>query len=1160
MIWFVNWRRGMYKWRVEEYFEKLMGDVNLIYDVARRARELGLDPVDEVEVFLATTMTEKAVGLICIVYPDLPVEKIIGRMNELEREYGQLDAMVSFVIAREIAEERFCKFRDKVEAIDAGIRVGFAYMTLGVVSSPIEGYTGLRLGKTKNGKDYFIASFSGPIRSAGTTATCIVLMLIDYLRESFGYAKYDASEDEIKRYMIENKDYHERVANLAYLPTDEEMEFLAARLPIQIDGEPTSQKEVSNYKDLARVGTNYIRGGMCLIFSEGLAQKAEKALGRLRSCKKNGLKCNGFDWLEDYVGLHKKRESGSEKGEATYIKDLVAGRPVYGYPSRSGGFRLRYGRGRTSGFSAVSVHPATMGITNGFLSHGTQLKIERPTKGCIITSCDSIDGPIIKMKNGSVRHVWDYEDAQRIYKDVEEIIYLGDMLFPVGDVIDRNFDLLKPGYVEEWWRAGLEELGIWDLGLGDVGLKDVVEISREYGVPLHPNYIFYWSQISVDDFLALVDWLNKSVWLGGKLVLPFDDEFRIGKRALEILGVEHEVIMKDVVINEDARAFLINLGVDEVAENERLNLKLGDIGGGEVLTIVNELCEFEVKDKAGTFIGARMGRPEKAKLRDIGGSPNVLFPIGEQGGRLKSVQSAVDIGFVDADFAIHKCDCGNMGIYSICEKCGGKSKRGFYCRGCREEKDDFCNLHENCFGFSKRRIDVKSYFEEAMKRLGLELYEVPPLIKGVYAMGNKEKDVENLGKGILRAKFGLSVNKDGTIRYDGTEIPLTHFKPKEIGTSVGKLKEMGYDKDVCGGDLIDDNQILELRPHDIVLPNCSEMSERGDEVFFNVANFVDEELSRFYGLKKFYNLKTKDDLVGQLVVCMAPHNCAGVIGRVIGFCGMQGVVASPYMHAAMRRDCDGDEAAVMLLMDVLLNFSRKFLPGHRGGNQDAPLVLNARIRAGEVDDQILSLETCGAYHLEFYEKAERGLHSRECDVELVKDRLMGKGDSGFGIRDSEELLEPFVGAGFSHDTSDINLGNLNGIYKSLPTMKDKVAAEMELVGKIRAVDKDDVARLILERHFIRDIGGNLRKFFRQEFRCVGCGEKFRRPPLAGVCHKCKGKIIFTISEGSIKKYLPMARELVRNYNIPSYTREVFELLEEYIEGIFGKEELVKGPQ
>ena len=108
------------------------------------------------------------------------------------------------MIADEVAHQKFCKFENTLEAIDAGIRVGFAYTTLGVVSSPIEGYTGIKTRLTRDGKEYLEASFSGPIRSAGTTASCVVLMLIDYLRERFGYAKYDPTEDEIKDALVGN--------------------------------------------------------------------------------------------------------------------------------------------------------------------------------------------------------------------------------------------------------------------------------------------------------------------------------------------------------------------------------------------------------------------------------------------------------------------------------------------------------------------------------------------------------------------------------------------------------------------------------------------------------------------------------------------------------------------------------------------------------------------------------------------------------------------------------------------------------------------------------------------------------------------------------------------------------------------------------------------
>ena len=1146
---------------LESYFGELKRKVDLAYGVAEKARAKGIDPVDKVECPLAVNMAERVVSLIKTVYPKLSVGKISSRILELENDYGKLDATVSFVIAREIAEEKMGKFDSKLNAIDAGIRIGFAYMTLGVVASPIEGYTGLKLGKTREGKDYFIASFSGPIRSAGTTSVCMVLMLIDYLREYFGYARYDISEDEIKRYVQENKDFHERVANLQYFPTEDEMKFLAGHLPIQIDGDPTERLEVSNFKDLKRVGTNQIRGGMCLAFSEGLAQKIGKAWGRLRSVKESGLKCSGFDWAPEYMDLHSKREKGKSDDSVTYIKDLVAGRPVYGHPGRSGSFRFRYGRSRTSGFSAASVSPATMGISGGFLSHGTQLKIEKPTKGCIVTSCDSIDGPIVKLKNGSVRKLKNYDEAKGLYNETEEIIYLGDILFPIGDVIDRDADLVKPGYVEEWWAAEAEVVGYSGNGDStqnhgvldpafhvekDISFNEVVRISKEFGIALHPAFIFYWSQISNEEFVGLIKWLNGSVWRGGKLVFNWEkesrDKFGLGKRALEILGVEHEVVLDNVVVDVGAEAMLFNLGKKDMYNGEVLEFKTNESDERDVLEIVNGLCDFEVKDKAGTFIGARMGRPEKSKLRKLVGSPNVLFPVGNEGGRLKNVRDVVEKSFVKAVLPMYRCECGNEGVFEKCEVCGEKGKSFGFCRQCNEVKEGACKLHGETEKSWTHKVDVKKSFESAVEKLGFKDFEIPAMVKGIGNLKSESKVPENLAKGILRAKMGLSVNKDGTVRYDAIEIPLTHFRPKEIGTSYEKLLELGYLKDIEGKDLVGDEQILELKPHDIVLPNCSILNEeRADNVFLNLANFVDEELDRIYGMERFYNLKGKDDLIGIEVVCMAPHNCAGVIGRVVGFGNMQGLLASPYMHAAMRRDCDGDEAAVMLLMDVLLNFSRKFLPGHRGGSQDAPLVLNARIRAGEVDDQILFFETVGKYPLSLYKAAERGAHSSEVNVGLIKDKLK-MGEDGF------------VGNGFSHDTMDFNFGNNNGAYKTLPTMKEKVAAQMELAGKLRGVDEDDVARLVLERHFIRDIRGNLRKFAKQSFRCSSCNESFRRPPLVGTCTKCNGKLIFTISEGSVRKYLEPAMELVRDYNISSYTKENMELIGDYIERIFGKGE------
>lgn len=1613
---------------INEYFLEIEDKVRVCYDVAEEARRKGLDPVSKVEIPLAANLAEKCLGLISTIYPQLNDKKIATRILELERQSGPLDMAVAFKIAEEIAKEKFCKFSSLLEAIDAGIRVGFAYMTLGVVSSPIEGFTELKLGKTRKGEDYFIAYFSGPIRSAGTTASCMVLMLVDYLREIFGFAKYDIDEREVKRYVTENYDYHERVTNLQYLPTEEEIEFLARNLPIQISGEPTEKKEVSNYKDLDRVETNFIRGGMCLIFSEGLAQKAQKGLRLYRGLQEKGFLASGFNFLENYIKIHKKREKGSVDASPTYIKDIVAGRPVFSHPSRSGGFRFRYGRSRVNGFSAASIHPATMAVSNSFLSTGTQLKVEKPTKGCAITVCDSIDGPIVKLRDGSLKKLENFEEAKKIYKDVSEIVYIGDILFSLGDVINRNYELLKPGYVEEWWFLELEKVLSLEkensfinnikekinIDSFSVSLEEAIRLSEKYKIPLHPKYIFYWTQISYGEFLALLDWIAHCK-IAGKIILPYNkaekERFRKGKRAMEILGIEHNLTVENVVLSEEtSKILLLNLGMDaKMLEKQELNGEMNEIfkkidGSSDALEAINKISRYNIKDKAGTFIGARMGRPEKAKLRKLIGSPSVLFPIGEEGGRFRSVNEAVEMGSIKAEFPIYFCrKCNKETIYFICEDCGSECQQLRYCPDCQNKfVFEICPEHAKGQTYMNKRIDSKHYFKKAIEKLKLEPEEIPTLIKGVRGTSNAEHVPENLAKGILRSLFRLHVNKDGTIRYDATELPITHFKPCEIGTSMEKLRGLGYLRDIHGNVLENPEQILEIKPHDIILPSCPESKdERADEVFLNIARFIDSLLFRFYGLEPFYNIKEKEDLIGQLTVCMAPHNCAGVITRIIGFSKVQGLFASPYVHAAVRRDCvhpetkiffynedteeafydsigkhvekliangarikkidsfgtlrvenrdniyclgidpvshelkkkkikyfikgpetkewvkittstnrgyvmtpthkfmyvedgnfkfksakeirvedkipvlsnfnfnlgadeidlinlfkknlsekeqkeilvndgegevelpkfsgegknikirhkfshrlfskilkidfnlmrilgyyaaeghsrqnksvsqvgfricqkdvqehlidlikrtfninanlgdnnskiticskivyylfkcigagrgayekrvpkfifglnqelvgnylsaffegdgsvikekgiavfysvsknllddmalllskfqimgryfktglrmpgkkvlerykelrkepkqhvlnhlvlgrydslklkeilslankskqkdlefikgcekryvhfnnkqilleaqsdyvadyvkkveivkdtensycveidwkeiedrnilwgeqiintrcDGDEVAIMLLLDVLLNFSKKFLPAHRGGTQDAPLVLNSRINAGEVDDQILDFEL-GKYPLELYEMAERGEHSSKVGVETVRKRL-------------KEGKNPLSDIQFTHDCSNFNSGVINSSYKSIPTMQEKVSKQMELVEKIRATDATDVARLVIERHFIRDIRGNLRKFSQQEFRCSTCNEKYRRPLLSGVC-TCGGRIIFTISEGSIVKYLEPALELARRYAVPPYVKQNIELTKRYIESIFGRE-------
>ncbi len=1142
--------------RSQDYFEKLNLKVEEVYEMANKARAKGYDPLDKVEIPLAKNMAEKVVSLISTIYPQMMESQIAERISSLEEEYGKLDPTVVFKIAEEVSEQKYCKFNNILECLDAGIRIGMCYITLGVVSSPLEGFTGLEIGKTRDRQEYIIANFSGPIRSAGTTASCLTLLLIDFLREKFGFAKYDPTEEEVRRVWTELSDFHERVTNLQYMPTEEEAIFLAKHMPIQIAGDPSETLEVSNYKNLPRVNTNFLRSGFCLVLAEGLAQKAAKGFRLYNMARKNGITGSGFDWLNEYVEIHERNSKGKAKsgtGPPTYIKDLVAGRPVYGHPSRSGSFRFRYGRSRNSGFSSAAVHPATMGVTDNFLAIGTQLKIEKPTKGCAITSCDCLEGPIVKLKNGSVLKLTSKKQAQEIYDSIDEIIYLGDILIPFSDVANRNSYLLKQGYVEEWWLLELKEKNIplyKEFKNKTISLIESVEIGNKEKLPLHPKYIFYWKEISNEEFFNLIRWMEKQTYQD-KIILPWtkkDKEiFSLGKRALELLGIPHEVFIENVIINkENSLAFLFNLGIENPlkVDFKKYFKVILEIEGKTPFQIINELCSLEIKDKSGDFIGARMGRPEKAKLRKLTGSPNMLFSVGNEGGRLRSLQSAMAIGKISSQYSLFECEnCNKRVIFPKCPFCDSKTQKKYFFSDTKELHSEKKNKFSEKEGipYLNQTIEINEYLKASLSKLGMGLNDLPELIKGVRGVSSDEKSMENLAKGILRARYDLQVNKDGTIRMDATELPLTHFKPFEIGASLDKLRELGYVKDIYGEDLISESQILELMPHDVLIPDSLDTpDERGGDLFLRISYFIDDLLEKFYGLPRFYNFSKKEDLIGQLGVCMAPHNCAGVICRFIGFSKTLGLMASPYMHAAIRRDCDGDEAAIMLLGDVLINFSKKYLPSHRGGTQDAPLVLNSRIDAGEVDDQILDMEYVDSYPLELYRLAEERKHSSEVQVYNLKKLL-------------KEGKDPFFNIGFTHDTLDFNEGVTCSSYKSLENMEEKVSHQMKLVEKLRSVDTTDTARLIIERHFIRDLRGNLRKFSMQNFRCVDCNEIIRRPPLDGKCPACSGKIIFTIHEGGIKKYLDPAMNLAQKYNVSSYLKQTLDLVRGYIDSIFGKE-------
>ena len=1079
-----------------DYFDRLEKETHHLYEIANEARSKGLDVETTTEVPLAKDLAERVEGLV-------GPEGVAQRIKDLEVDMGR--ESVAFEIAAEIASGKFTLTGEKAEwndeqRSDQGLRTALAILTEGVVAAPLEGISQVKIKENFDGTKYIGVYFAGPIRSAGGTAAALAVLLGDKIKHAIGIDDFKPIDDEIERYVEEVELYESEVTNLQYSPNPDEVRFAARHIPVEVTGEQTDQVEVS-HRDLERVETNNIRGGALLAMVEGVIQKSKKIK---KIANKLGL---DWDWLEEY-SKPKKSDSGDGDGkeivsEPKYIQDIIGGRPILGYPSEKGAFRLRYGRSRNTGLATMGVHPATMALLE-FLAVGTQLKIEYPGKGNCVVPVDSVEGPMVKLRNGDVVAIDSVAQARQLKKDVVEILFLGDMLVAFGEFLRNNQPLYPSGWCEEWWIQLLmrsenfkNDLDLHRLEYDYIPSVEAFKLSKDYDIPLHPKYTYCYNDVTIEDLNCLIDLLEKS-----KSTYKQDEgiklDFSYEKRILEIIGVPHIVRDGKIIIDKDhSYALLVTLS-DKLPEMKT------------TLEAVNEVSPVEIKNKAPAYIGTRVGRPEKSKERLMKPAPHGLFPIGNYGTNRRLIATAAKKGTIKVELSRRKCtnpECGISSFNSLCPKCGHPTEIG---------------------KASVKNIPLASMLKKASDNVGVRRVDE---VKGVVGMISESKLPEPLEKGILRAKHDVFTFKDGTIRHDSTDLPLTHFIPKEIGVSVEKLKEMGYDKDCYGRDIESEDQIVELKVQDIVI------SENCGEYLLRTAQFIDDELIKYYGMDSFYNVKEKKDLIGHLVAGLAPHTSAGVLGRIVGFTKALGCYAHPYFHSAKRRNCDSDEDAIMLLLDSLINFSKTYLPNTRGGSMDAPLVLSSRIDPEEIDDESHNLDIFERFPVEFYEKTYSPLKPAEV-LEYIDNVEMHLGTP-----------EQYEGLMFSHHTSNIHAGPTICLYKTLPSMREKVEAQIALAELIRAVDQRGVVEKVLSSHFLPDIMGNSRAFSKQKVRCTKCGSKYRRMPLTGKC-KCGGNLILSVSKGSVEKYLDISQELVNRYPISHYLRQRLEIQEYGIKSLF----------
>ncbi|SIR54248.1 DNA polymerase II large subunit [Haladaptatus litoreus] len=944
-----------------QYFERLESQLDEAFDVAETARENSGDPQPEVEIPVAKDMADRVENI-------LGIEGVAERVRELEGQMSREEAALE--LAEDFAEGNVGDYDTRDGKVEGAVRTAVALLTEGVVAAPIEGIDRVEILTNDDGTEFVNVYYAGPIRSAGGTAQALSVLVADYTRALIGLDEFKARDDEIERY-AEEINLYDSETGLQYSPKDKESKFIAENIPVMLDGEATGDEEVSGFRDLERVDTNSARGGMCLVLAEGIALKAPKIQRYTRN-----LDEIDWPWLQDLIDGtigkddeneesaaqaddsegEDETETADEEAETDepdgplrvepatkFLRDLIAGRPVFTHPSEAGGFRLRYGRARNHGFATAGVHPATMHLVDDFLATGTQIKTERPGKAAGVIPVDTIEGPTVRLANGDVRRIDDIEEAVEVRNGVKRILDLGEYLVNYGEFVENNHPLAPASYTFEWWVQDFEHSGADvqamrdnpHIDLENPSVEEALDWAIEYDAPLHPSCTHLWHDISVGEFDLLAEAVEAGEIRDGRLHLENTDDVRI---ALEHLLVQHWQ-GEEIEISE-WKPFVRSLGfdddlnrdwdgIDDLSRKAREWGKDGDgngdgddaevAGGTNAIEAVNEVAPFTVRERAPTRIGNRMGRPEKSEKRELSPAVHTLFPLGEAGGDQRDVAKAAKHtegmsgvrGQAELRIGRRECeDCGNLTFKCKCPDCGGNTYPDYECPDCGTTVEPDQSGRAECprceilaTSVEPQTVNLNDEYRGALESVG-ERENVFDTLKGVKGLTSAHKTPEPIEKGILRAKHGVSAFKDGTIRYDMTDLPVTAVRPNELDVSADQLRALGYDEDIHGEPFRHDDQLVELRVQDIVL------SDGAAEHLLKTADFVDNLLTDYYGLDPFYEMDEREELVGELVFGMAPHTSAAVVGRIIGFTSAAVGYAHPYFHAAKRRNCFHPETKV----------------------------------------------------------------------------------------------------------------------------------------------------------------------------------------------------------------------------------------------------------
>ncbi|MHA1512650.1 MAG: hypothetical protein ACTSRJ_01120 [Candidatus Hodarchaeales archaeon] len=1069
----------------QKYVNQLKMTITAQIQIASKARNQKHDPRSSIESNITNSSVKNILSIL-----NLP--KLEDYLPKQFNQHKNL-LLLAADITKQTINGRFIK-KSQEELVLLALQTSFVILSRGQCSVPQEYIHRVRIDPSSKHLTIF---FTNTIRHVPGVIIGLVVLLSDYVRSILHLNRFQSSPDTIGRYeeelmiFLQMNDRH---------PSFEmnHMNLFIQNIGVELTSEPYERVEVTKYRNLPKL-TNHLRMGLCVAL--------EKILRNLDHVVQQ-KKLAGIPewlWMDDltFSPPNLERDFGP--------KDIRSTQPLLAQSKTPGGFRLRYGLSRNIGFGTIGIHPATILLT-GILSPGCTVKLDLSNATYSISPVSSIMGPLVELKDNSLVRISTMAEYDEIKKSVIQIWEMGDILLsPSDNPLPDQFIL--SAWTEEFWSEEInckitkkpkilrnisESINVsfseikkmitnplqyhpsWDLS---------VKIAQFAKVPIHPKFSFNWNEIALSDFIYLVQKLegtnDKTILLDKELV-----------RIIKELGVRFEI--KDEEINTfEFKPYLLLL-------KDKAN-QIGDIVNSEKGSItVESLCQsligFPVRSLCSRRIGLKLVRIEKSEERFTNPPHHVIFPLGKHGGPQRDFLKVKKDSPIKISISERYCEsCRISSFSSFCPECHQLTTQKFVCRKDHILNTPYCaDCDRKAYPKLPKFVNVGAMFNSAFKKAKtLDIQKV----KGVISLDNQYGISEPMIKGILRAKHQIHVFKDGTSRYSFTNNPIRTFTPKEIHTSIEELEHFGYTHDILGEDLTHDEQLLEIFPYDVVI------NKKGLQFLFAQSKFLDDELVYLYDSAPYYRLRTFNNVAGLIIVGISPTSQIGVIGRVIGYTKNNVLYAHPIWHLLKSRQCNGVSDSITLLLDVLVNFSREFIPAFHGGTLDTPTVLN--LVDNWKDLMVYSKSNAVMLNQVFYKNL--GKISQESKLLSYNFSLLNL---------------PPITHHITENLSEIAIENKLREQKIV----NRINIALASLRTIRAVEEGVFVDNILVNDFLNKITTSIARFFQQPFRCKICKRTFRRVPLRKNCPYCyKNTLELTLSKGWVLRYMQIISQLTKQY-------------------------------